>query len=80
MGLEAELSQERLDEIERWHQALIAYRAQDWETALSLLAALHGQRPIDKLYELFIDRATQYKQSPPDASWDGVTTFETKKG
>ena len=80
MGLEAELSQERLDEIERWHQALIAYRAQDWEAALSLLAALHGQRPIDKLYELFIDRATQYKQSPPDASWDGVTTFETKKG
>lgn len=80
LGLDTDITATRLAEIDRWHQALSAYRSQQWDTALSLLRPLHELRPVDRLYELFISRCEQYKSSPPEPSWDGVTTFETKKG
>lgn len=60
-----------------WNQTLQAYRAQDWDRAEMLLVNLVRTDP-HPLYELYASRISHYRQAPPDAEWNGVTSFETK--
>ncbi len=65
-------------ELTRWQEALAAVRAQDWDTADAVLAALRALSPQRGLYQLYTERIAYYRQHPPGQDWDGVTTFETK--
>jgi adenylate cyclase len=67
-----------LDRVARFHQALEAYRAQQWQAAEALLAALQGEEPNAKLYPLFQRRIQQLREAPPGSDWDGAFTFTTK--
>ena len=62
----------------RWHEALAAVRAQQWDRATSIIAQLHDSFPGDGLYSLYTERIAYYRAHPPGDDWDGVTTFETK--
>lgn len=73
-----ELTEELRDEIDRWHQALAAVRAQDWEAAQQGVQQLHQQHPEQELYLLYLRTIAHYRAHPPAADWDGVTTFTTK--
>ena len=77
LGLAGQVDQETLEQLQRWNEALQAYRAQDWDRAEALLAELTGRHP-HYLYDLYAKRISRYRQEPPGAQWDGVTTFETK--
>jgi len=77
LGLAGQVGADKLAELEFWRCFLAAYRTQDWDLAESLLRDskhVHS-RP---LYELYIARIIRYRNAPPGADWDGVTTFETK--
>lgn len=65
-------------ELARWHEALAAVRAQQWDRAMSIIAQLHDSYPPNKLYSLYTERIAHYRTHPPGAGWDGVTSFETK--
>jgi adenylate cyclase len=65
-------------ELARWHEALAAVRAQRWDAASTLLAELQALAPQRSLYQLYVERIARYRAQPPDAGWDGVTTFDTK--
>ena len=77
LGSAAQADAALLEQLKLWNQALQAYRAQDWDRAEMLLLNLLRERP-HPLYELYATRIRHYRENPPGADWDGVTTFATK--
>jgi adenylate cyclase len=61
-----------------WHGALALVRGQQWNAAEAALVRLQALEPERKLYQLYLERIAVYREQPPGADWDGVTTFETK--
>jgi len=53
-------------------------RAHQWDEAGHLLHKLHTAYPVRELYKLYLERIEHYREHPPGAGWDGVTTFKTK--
>ena len=77
LGREGEVDQGLLAEVAEWHEALADYRAQNWDAAEARLKALHERR-AHHLYEEYLARVAHYRNDPPGADWDGVTTFTSK--
>jgi len=77
LGLEGKVPKEVLDANKLWHQALRAYRAQDWDQAEVALLNLSRSQP-HKLYDVYAERIAHYRKEPPGDSWDGSWKFETK--
>jgi adenylate cyclase len=77
MGTAEQVQQEDLDELHLYHDALKNYRNQEWTLAEKQLQQLEKvcQKP---LYDLYLARIKLFKRVPPEASWDGVFTYETK--
>jgi len=78
LGLEGQVDQAKLDEIELWHQALRLYRARDWDNAERELTKLKKMSPEAELYDVYRERIASFRANPPGAGWDGVWKFETK--
>ncbi|MFS2003984.1 CHASE2 domain-containing protein [Duganella sp. CT11-25] len=76
--LDKDLADAERHELERWHAALAAVRAQQWEQAETIIAELQALSPGRGLYQLYVERIAYYRAHPPGEGWDGVTTFETK--
>ena len=76
--LDKDLGDAERRERDRWHEALAAVRAQQWDHAEQLLAELQALSPERGLYHLYVERIAYYRAHPPGEGWDGVTTFETK--
>ncbi len=62
----------------RHKQALSAYRNQDWDGAEKEFFSLQQSNPDRKVYAIYLDRITYFRNHPPGAGWDGVFTFKTK--
>lgn len=78
MGVVGQVEQKVLDEVELWHKALKAYRAQNWDEAEKDLLNVQRMAPKCKLYQLYLERINQCRIDPPGPDWDGVTAFKTK--
>ena len=77
LGAEGQVPKQVLEENKLWHQALRAYRAQDWDQAEVALFNLSRAAP-HKLYEVYMERVAHYRKDPPGPDWDGAWKFETK--
>ncbi|HTY99035.1 MAG TPA: adenylate/guanylate cyclase domain-containing protein [Rhodocyclaceae bacterium] len=77
LGPEGRVAKEVLEELKLWHQALRAYRGQDWDQAEVALMNLTRLAPR-KLYEVYGSRIAHCRKEPPGEGWDGVWKFETK--
>ncbi len=76
--------------LEKKHETMItAYRSQQWDEAERLLAecralakATKGENEglggMDGLYDLYAERITSYRESPPPSDWDGVFVATSK--
>ncbi len=78
LGSAAELDDATRAALDKWHDALALVRAQQWDAAETLVRELHAAGPEHGLYRLYLERIAHYRNHPPGADWDGVTTFETK--
>ena len=78
VGRQAEIGEETLQEVDRFHKALEAYRAQRWDDAAKLMKNLAYAAPETKLYRLYLERIAHFRSNPPPANWDGVFVFTTK--
>jgi adenylate cyclase len=69
-------------ELRKTHEAMLAaYRAQDWDGTVHLLAQCRERaagRHLDKLYALYDERVAVFRAEPPGADWDGVFTATSK--
>ena len=54
----------RSQEIDRFHKALDAYRAQRWDDAEKLLKNLAYAAPETKLYKLYLERVAHFREEP----------------
>jgi len=61
-------------EDETFAKALKAYRQQDWDTAEDAF----NKSPDDIAAQVYLQRISQLRSTPPPSDWDGVWVFETK--
>lgn len=73
-----EISSAEKDEIKQWHQALKAYRQQNWAKSNLLLQQLKLLAPDRKLYDIYLERIFEFMENPPGSEWDGVYVHLTK--
>jgi adenylate cyclase len=78
LGITAELDADTLEELKLWQHALRLYRAREWDQAELQLYNLKQRSPDCKLYSLYANHVVAMRENPPDASWNGVTTYQTK--
>jgi adenylate cyclase len=76
IGLTADVSPQKLALIKQFDQALVHYRAQQWDAAISQLKTLPVEDAV--LVNLYLKRITEWQTCPPEKEWDGVTVFTTK--
>jgi adenylate cyclase len=78
LGTADQLTDDLRDELGRWNTFLQAYRAQDWDSAETLILALIRSVPHKVLYHLYQERIARFKGQPVDPLWDASTQFDTK--
>lgn len=78
LGIDGQLDQACLDELDRWHRALADYRQQRWEEAESAILQLLHATPDCMLYQIYLERIRHLRENPPSPDWSGVTKFDTK--
>ncbi|MDH5303130.1 MAG: adenylate/guanylate cyclase domain-containing protein [Gammaproteobacteria bacterium] len=71
IGLLAELSAGQQQRLATYAAALAAYRSRLWDDAETALTTLR-QHSDELLYNVYLDRIGNFRQSPPPAGWDGV--------
>lgn len=76
--LQSETSAALRETLGQWHQALDDYRAQQWDSAETIIRHLHTRDPACQLYPLYLASIANFRQHPPEASWCGVTVFTSK--
>ncbi len=59
-------------QLERFHSALVLYRARKWSEAQVAFADLLAELPDDKPCKIYIERSAFFVENPPPADWDGV--------
>lgn len=61
-----------------FERGLAAYRKQDWDAAETAFRAGLALVPTDLPCQVFLDRITTFRHSPPASDWDGVWTATSK--
>ena len=61
-----------------YRQALIHFRAKEWDKAEKLFSRVLSKTPGDGPSKVFVERCKKYRVTPPPANWDGVYKMETK--
>lgn len=74
VGRKEEVSSSQSERISCFHQALKAYRNQEWGEALTLFQ----KDESDRVTEIYIERCKRFRKSPPPGDWDGVYDLKTK--
>jgi adenylate cyclase len=78
IGLVDEVSDATRQGLQAYESGLARYRAQDWDAAE---AAFHGclaHAPGDKPSQVMLERIAAFRQTPPEAGWDGVWVAGSK--
>ncbi len=77
LGLEGEVAQDVLDEMEQYNRAYELYLQRDWPKAKQAFESLYGQSPL-VLYKVYSDRIDDLAtQTLPD-DWDGTFRHTSK--
>jgi adenylate cyclase len=73
-----EIDTEFLKWLETYEEALEKFRARDFADAKILFSRFLEFYPDDLLAKMYLDRALDYEQAPPDEAWEAVEVFEKK--
>ena len=64
--------------LETYEEALEKFRARDFTEAKILFSRFLEFYPDDLLAKMYLGRALEYEQAPPDEAWEAVEVFEKK--
>jgi adenylate cyclase len=78
VGTESSIDPQKRQQVEQWNVMIKHYRAQEWDPAEAILKNLMAADPGHKLYQVYVERITLFRENPPPSDWDGVTKFDTK--
>ncbi|MDP2028505.1 MAG: adenylate/guanylate cyclase domain-containing protein [Thiobacillus sp.] len=72
LGLAADLSDADRQRVQAFETGLAGYRAQDWDAAEAAFGECLAVEPKDQPSQAMLARIAAFRQSPPEAGWDGV--------
>jgi len=78
LGMKDQLTTSAIENAKLFQSALKHYRKQDWDAAEKILKELQTVEPDSYLYALYLERISIFRETPPEADWDGVFTYMTK--
>jgi len=78
LGHEGDVAQATLEDVRRFHEALALYRQQRWQEAEALFQALAYASPASRLYKLYLERLSHFRDHSPGPAWNGLWVFTTK--
>src|SRR6266487_905499 len=64
--------------LETYEEGLEKFRARDFDEAKILFSRFLEFYPDDLLAKMYLERALEYEQAPPDEAWEAVEVFEKK--
>jgi adenylate cyclase len=73
-----EIDPELLRWLDTYEDGLEKFRARDFTQAKILFSRFLEFYPDDFLAKMYLDRALEYEQAPPDEPWEAVEVFEKK--
>jgi adenylate cyclase len=73
-----EIDPELLKWLDTYEDGLEKFRARDFTQAKILFSRFLEFYPDDFLAKMYLDRALEYEQAPPDEAWEAVEVFEKK--
>jgi adenylate cyclase len=73
-----ETDPEFLKWLETYEEGLEKFRARDFTDAKILFSRFLEFYPDDLLAKIYLQRALEYEQAPPDEAWDAVEVFQKK--
>jgi adenylate cyclase len=76
LALKGELSAERRETVERYHEALALYRQARFTEAAAVLEARLAKDPSDGPMGALLARCRKYEQTPPTLPFDGVANLD----
>jgi adenylate cyclase len=71
-GLAAKLSEGDTQRVQAYEAGLTRYRAQDWDAAEAAFRECLAGTPGDPPSQVMLERIATFRQTPPEAGWDGV--------
>lgn len=77
VGRRDQLPAARQQQLVRYETALTAYRDRQWDTAAAAFTTLR-QQSDDLLYNVYLNRISNFRQCPPPEDWDGVFDHQNK--
>lgn len=78
LGLLENVSKSDKKLLRQFHIGITQYRAQNWDAAEREIFALSQLDPESKLYKIYLDRITHFRENPPAKDWDGSFTHTSK--
>ncbi len=75
---DSKLEQEVLIRLETYEDGIRKFRNRDFSQAKILFARYLEFYPDDLLAKIYLERALQYEQTPPDGEWNAVEVFQKK--
>ncbi|MDP1928443.1 MAG: adenylate/guanylate cyclase domain-containing protein [Thiobacillus sp.] len=72
LGIAAELSESDRQRVQAYEAGLARYRAQDWDAAEVAFHECLAVEPKDQPSQVMLERIAAFRQTPPEAGWDGV--------
>ena len=77
-GRDDDVDREFLRWLDTYEEGLEKFRARDFTDAKILFSRFLEFYPDDLLAKMYLDRALEYEQAPPDEAWAAVEVFEKK--
>jgi adenylate cyclase len=72
IGLTEEISDTTRRAVSAYESGLVHYRTQDWNAAEAAFGDCLADAPGDKPSQVMLERIAVFRQTPPEAGWDGV--------
>lgn len=72
LGYSADLGESDRQRIQAFEAGLARYRAQDWDAADAAFRECLAGAPGDRPSQVMLGRVAAFRQTPPEAGWDGV--------
>ena len=72
------ITKEKEEVLKYYNLGLTAYKQRKWADAIDAFTKALEIDPKDGPSELYLNRAQQYKETPPPDDWDGVFVMTTK--
>lgn len=72
IGLAAELDEAAAQAVQVYEMGLARYRAQEWDAAEAAFRDCLARVPDDRPSQVMLERIVVFRQTPPEAGWDGI--------